>query len=197
MKRRILKNVLLALVCAIALTACNSHSKEIKQMNKYLEGRPCWEAASEYDYVFEDAKVKVREYIKFEHGKFRCLQRFMEDGDVLFEVRTTGKYEIEYDSDLEAYFFSQYWDDKFSINNVRTKDEWFKKFELEYRLNYRGDAYDSLESDDDDADDTLYGYEIVECTADRFILKDLETLEVYDYTPMGLDITKEGATRLL
>lgn len=187
--------VVMVLICTIALSACSSHSRVIARMNKNLEQRPCWATASEYDYVFEDVTLKVSEYMKFKDGKYVCVQQFLSDGSVLFEVRTHGKYEIEYDPELESYFLSQYGDDNYSIKNINTNDDWYKKFELEYRLNYRGDAYDAIESDDDD--DTLTGYEIIECTPDRFILKDLEDLEVYDYQAMGLDMTQEGATTFM
>lgn len=187
MKKQNVFTWLMVITWMMVMTACSPHSRQISKMNKNLEQRPCW--ITEYNYEFEDITLKVVDITKFKDGKFQCVQKFLSDeGNILFEVKSKGKYEITFDSKLDSFFFIQDFGD-FSIKNLNTQEQWFKKLELEYRVNFHGDAYDLVEAADDDK--TIYGTEVIECTSSRFILKDLEDGEVYDYSASQLDLSAD------
>lgn len=160
--------------------SCSSEHKGISRITKNLESQKEW--VTDYHYYFEvaDERLTVIETSSFKNGAFHQIQVFLtSSGQPLFKTICNGGFKVEYDSELSSFFLNLDYEDLPKIENLNTKDEWFEKFELEYRLNYHGDAYDVVEYNED----TLYGYQIIESTEDRLIYKDLEDMETYNYIP--------------
>lgn len=179
-----LNNIFYMLLVAVLLSACSA-SRKAGKYEDILESRKCW--VTEYDSELCDINLKCSEVSKFKDGKYIQFQSFYLPGErnVLFTVTTSGKYNVEYDSELEAFFINEDLEN-LQIENKSTDNSWFKRFDREIRVNYYGDAYDNTDIDEDD--DTLYGLQIIECTGSRLLLKDLEDREVYDYTPSNLNL---------
>ncbi len=193
---KVLKAVCLLLI-AVVTVGCSSHSRECRKMEKDLEARTSWGTTYEWDFETEsiNTTLQVKEYSKFKDGKYVEVCFFLDgNGLELFKYVDRGKYHVEYDSDLEAYFLVEEPGDKFEIINLHTKEEYFKELELDLRVTMRGDAYDSVVTEEDE--DTLYGLEIIECSKERFILEELSSNEVFDYTPYNFDMTTANASLL-
>lgn len=172
--------LLTAFICALMLCSCKD--REAAKIEKLLEGAPCW--VTHYDYQFELGKTYVYDQTKFSHGKITTYRIFQtSDGTQLFSVEAKGSYEITRDSDLDAYFLDMEYDDNLVIKNINLPARIFDQMELEYKLDFHGDAYDMVEDEDDD---TLYGEQIIEYSRELIITKDLEDGEVYKYTPSNI-----------
>lgn len=172
------------------MSSCNSHSGEIDEIKDTLlwgeKGKVgIWSMGYDYDFV-DDIVLKVVETMTLkENGKFTEETIYYYNGNPLAKGTLTGEWEIEYDDDLEAYFFNQYYDGNHNIQNLNMNEDWFKRFDTDLRLTRRGDAYDAIEDDD-----TLYGIEIIDCNKDLFLVKDLETGTVYRYEPVRKSVDR-------
>lgn len=185
---------LLIVVSSIGMTNCNSHSGEIDEIKNTLlwgeKGKAgTWRMSYNY-YFVDDIDLKAVETMTLkENGEFTEETIYYYKGNPLAKGTQTGEWNIEYDDDLEAYFFNQYYDDKLAIQNLNMNEDWFKRFDTDLRLSRRGDAYDAVE-DGDEKDGKLYGIEIIDYNKNLFLVKDLETGSVYRYEPV-----KESAER--
>lgn len=179
--RNLLFLVLILSVCT--LTSCDSHSEDIGRMEKRLlyenKGeRGVWITEYTYDFV-EGIKMLAKEQMTLEkNGEFKEEITYYYEGTPLAKSLMTGTWEIEYDDDLDTYFFNQYFNDNIEIKNINMSSDWFKRFDTDVRLRRKGDAYDMIL---EDSDDTLYGNEIIDCSDEIFLIKDLEDDSAYRY----------------
>lgn len=181
MKRILYYCILIALVGCI--TSCNSHSKEIEQMKKNLLYGPFHRGAEgswvmEYDYYLTDqVTLKAKEYLTLKKdGGFKQFTEYYYDGSLMATEDGSGKWDIEYDDDLESYFFDQYFEGSLDIKNVSFNANWFKIFDTDKRMTFNGSLTDYDE-------DTLSGLEIIDCTPELFLIKNLSEDETYRYEP--------------
>lgn len=171
------------LIPFLGLTACDSHSEDIKKMEKRLlwgnKGeKGVWETEYEYEFV-DGIDLLAKERMTLEKdGTFKEETTFYYEGTALAKSLMTGSWEIEYDDELAAFFFNQYFDDNTTIQNINMVPDWFKRFDTDLRLSWHGDAYDMIS---EDSDDTLYGNEIIDCSDDVFLIKNLEDGTSYRY----------------
>ena len=180
----------LLLACATLLvltTGCDSHSsKKIDEIKNTLlwEGNGTygtWRMNYSYDFV-DDIELKAVETLTLKKdGRFTEETLYLYKGDALAKATRTGNWELDYDNELEAYFFDQDYNDKLDLQNLDMSDKWFKRFDTDLRLTINGDAYDALEDDDEDI---IYGIEIIDCDKDLFLVKDLGYDEIYRYEPV-------------
>lgn len=181
---------ILFLACAIlflATTSCNSHSGEINGIKDTLLWEKNGEAGSwrlnfTYDFVEGIVLETVETLTLKKDGMFTEETLYYYNGDLLAKAKMTGKWDVEYDDGLDAYFFIQDYNDKLNLQNLNMTDEWFKRFDTDLRLSKRGDAYDAIEEEDED-DNTIYGNEIIDWNKNLFLVKNLGYDEVYRYEP--------------
>ena len=176
--------------------SCNSHSGEINKMKKYL----LWEEngkagvwSDNYDYQFvDDIVLKAVETMTLkENGDFIEETMYYYKGNPLAKGTWTGEWEIEYDDNLDTYFFNQNYNENLEIQNLNMDEDWFKRFDTDLRLTRNGDAYDVVEDEEDE--DKLYGIEIIDYNENLFLLKDLSSGNIYSYEPVRkLAKTKES-----
>lgn len=185
MKVQRLFNGILAAILLITVAALQSCSNsKVGKIEKTLTSAKCW--ITEYDDEMCGINMKCTEIVKFKDGK--CYQSFTysQDGVKLFVVKTVCDYSIDYDKDLDSYF----WEEgniemnNISVSNINSNEEWFRKFDTEARVAYRGDANQIM----DDDDDTLYGLEIIDITDSKMIVKELQTDNVFTYQRANLDL---------
>lgn len=179
---------LAALVAMFAgITSCNSHSGEIKEMKETL----LWESDGEKGMWGIEYPFNFTDNIEFQNveiltlhqdGEFSEETYYYYEGSALAKITRNGQWDIEYDDDLLAYFFVQEYDDDINIKNLEMNEDWFKRFDTELRLFLKGDAYDVVDYYEDD--DTIYGNEIIECSKNLFLVKNLGFDEIYRYEPV-------------
>lgn len=178
---------LLIAVSFIGITSCDSHSSKINGIEETLlwgeNGKVgTWGMSYNYDFVDDIELTAVETMTLKDNGKFTEETIYYYNGHPMAKGTMTGEWDIEYNDDLDAYFFNQYYDDKLSIKNLNMNEDWFKRFDTDLRLIRRGDAYDSVEDEDDDK---IYGIEIIDCNKNLFLVKSLGTGTVYRYEPVG------------
>lgn len=185
-----MKNLTIFLACVALLietASCNTHSSEINTIKDTL----LWEKNGEsgswrmnftYDFVEGIVLETVETMTLQKDGRFREETLYFYNTGLLAKAKMTGKWDVEYDDELDAYFFIQDYDDKLDLQNLNMSEEWFKRFDTDLRLFTRGDAYDALD-DEDESDDTIYGNEIIDCNKNLFLVKNLGYDEIYRYEP--------------
>lgn len=181
---------LLAIIATLAgTTSCDSHSSKISKIKKTLlwgnKGKEgVWRMEYSYDFIDGYVLTAVETLTLRKDGQFTEETIYCYDGDALAKATWTGVWDIEYDGKLDAYFFDQDYNEELEIQNLNMNKKWFKRFDTDLRLVRRGDAYSSLEDDDDDT--TLYGLEIIDFQKNLFLVKNLDTKTVYRYEPTRL-----------
>lgn len=175
---------LLVAVAFMGMTSCNSHSGKINEIKNTLlwEGKfGTWRMSYDYYFVDDFVMEAVETMTLKANGEFTEETVYYYNGNSLAKGTLTGEWEIEYDEELHAYFFRQYYNDKLTVQNLNMDEEWFKKFDTDLRLVRWGDAYDAVAEEDDNK---LYGIEIIDCNKDLFLVKGLGTGTVYRYEPV-------------
>lgn len=183
-----MKKVVLFLSIIISLvvaTGCDSHSKEIDEIKEVLLWKDKGKSGSwrmSYNYYFtDDIDLTAVETLKLQKdGTFKEETIYSYENSKLAKVSIKGTWDIEYDDDLDAFFFIQNYEGTFDITNIGMDKQWFKRFDTDIRLVRNGDAYSSI----DDDENTLYGLEIIDYKKDLFLIKSLSTKSVYRYEPV-------------
>lgn len=180
------------IVTAISLLAmcgvsCNSHSKEIEKMTNDLLNSPIssqgeegsWVMEYEYDFL-DDIKLGCREHLSlYKNGKFKELTEYYYSGQLMATCEFTGEWSVKYDNDYGTFFFDQDYEDDMIIKNINFQDDWFKKFDTDLRLTRNGDVNTYNDYDEN----TVFGNEIIDCSPNILLLKDLANDETYRYEP--------------
>lgn len=178
MKKKRSFYLLLVLICT-ALQCCKSGEEEwIEQCDENLiSDKYHW--ISKFNYDFEGFELTCfDEYYFSKDHTFKEIITYCYDDVAYAQVLYSGEWEIEYDKNLDAYFFNESSElDK--INNLAMNQKMFNLFDTEIRSNYYGDAYDTI-SDSEDSD-VLYGMEVIDCTKDLFIIKYLSSGDMSKY----------------
>lgn len=181
---------LLVAVAFLGTISCDSHSGEIDEIKKTLlwdnKGKEgVWSMEYSYDFVDDIVLTAVETMTLNENGEFIEETVFYFDGNPLLKARMTGKWDVEYDGELDAYFFDQDYDDRIVTQNLNMKEEWFRRFDTTFRIFKRGDAYDALnDPDEDESNDVIYGNQIIDYNKNLFLVKNLGYDEIYRYEPV-------------
>ncbi|MBD5320941.1 MAG: hypothetical protein HDS07_08670 [Bacteroides sp.] len=175
---------LLSIVLVAGLVACDSHGKEIDQMKKSLlnssfnggkEGT--WVTEYPVGEIADGVSIDVvKEYLTLKKDDtFKELSEFYFEGRLMATCELSGKWDIKYDGDYEAFFFDQVYNDDLKISNVNFSDQLFKTFDIELRI--------VLTEDSDDSD-----VQIIDCSPTLFLLKDIEDGETLRYEPAAKNL---------
>lgn len=178
-------------VSFIGITSCNFYSRKIDEIKDNLLWRGkagTWRMS--YDCYFPEniGGEAVETLTLKENGKFSEETIYYYYGSPMAKMTREGEWDIEYNDELRAYFFNQYYYDKLAIQNLNMNEDWFKRFDTHIRLILRGDAYDAVNVVDDDK---LHGIEIIDCNKDLFLVKSLGTGTVYRYEPVRESTERE------
>lgn len=181
-------NIWLLLLIGVIFGGCSSHTKEIEKYKEnlltgafYDRGKKgSWSTQYTYDFI-NGITLNCKEILTLtKDGTFSEKLLFYYNGEKMASAERDGTWDIEYDDDLDAFFFVQKFKSGITTENYNFALEWYQKFDTDIRVNLNGDAYDAIENYDDE---DLSGLEIIDCTPSVFIIKDLSDMETYRYDP--------------
>lgn len=169
----------------LSIIGCDSHREEIDAMKKNLLWGPfqrgktgTW--STQYPMEILDNEFICKENMTLnKDGSYKEDNSYYLEGQLMAKSSRTGKWKIEYDGDLNTFFFDQFPEGSLKIENVYFNDEWFRKFDTDLRSLFNWDVNDKIEFEEDE--DAINGLEIIDCTPEVFIIKDLYYDETYRY----------------
>lgn len=173
--------VFLILLASCLVVSCVD-SKEVQKMKTNLLNSPfqrgkegTWSTSYKY-YLTDEVCLDCKEIMKlYKNGKFDETREFYYNGKLMATAQMRGTWDIS-SGKGNSYYFDQECSNGIETKNLNFSEDWFKKFDTDFRLCMNGE-YD----DEDEVDNSESGLGIIDCTPSVFIVQDLYDSKIYRY----------------